>query len=389
MARELEALEARGIRFTLHALRTPGSDARLTDTHLEGPPDYLPEYLYQAPLTVAGAVISALGRSGFAAAFQCFLRDLTLDFSMARARRFGQACVLAQRMGPDVKHIHAHFAHSPTSVARYAAKIRGTGFSFSAHAKDIWTTPDFDLGAKLREARFAVVCNKAGRNRLLNLGAGVRIELVHHGIAAGLVVSKPRPQERDGSSATAPVRIVSVARAVEKKGLKILLQALALLPEGIHFRLDHYGSGELLPELKSMTQQLRLATRVQWHGAVSHAQIIRALDQADLLALSAVVGTDGDRDGIPNVVLEAQARGVCVVAGAAGGIHEAVVDKVSGRLAATGDARQLADLLAELTGSPQQRYQLAANALARDGCLFDAERGYDRLAVLLTKCLEE
>lgn len=387
VARELAALEARDIRFTLHALRAPGSDAKLTDAKVSARPDYLPEYLHRAPLTVAGALISALGRRGFGAAFRCFLRDLGRDFSIARVRRFGQACVLAQRLGPEVKHIHAHFAHSPASVARYAARIRGTGFSFSAHAKDIWTTPELDLAAKLEEARFAVVCNRAGHDRLASLGTGNRPELLHHGIAAGLVVAQPPPQERDGSRAEVPVRLVSVARAVEKKGLKFLLQALAQVPAELQFRLDHYGGGGLLPELKSMTQQLGLSSRVQWHGAVAHEQVVRALDQSDLFVLGAVVSRDGDRDGIANAVLEAQARGVCVVASAAGGISEAVTDKVSGRLVQPGNTRQLAETIAELIASPQQRFQLATNALRRDDRLFDAEKGYDRLALLLTKCL--
>lgn len=386
IARELAALEARGISFSLHALRTPGPDAALVEHRVTAPPQYLPEYLRDAPGRVAHAFAAALRLPGFGAAWRTFRHDLGQEFAAARVRRFGQACVLSQQMPASVRHVHAHFAHSPSSVARYAALMRGITFSISAHAKDIWTAPDWDLRNKLGAAAFVSVCNRAGYERLAALKPA-RLELVRHGIERSLIVAAARAQTRDGSDAHAPVRLISVARAVEKKGLRRLLDALGSLSPAIAFRLDHFGGGELLDELKAKASALGLAERIFWHGPRPHREVLAALDAADLFVLPAVVGNDGDRDGIPNAVMEAQARGVAVLATRVGGIDEAVADGVTGRLIPPGDVAALAATMRALIGDPGLRAQLGAGGLAQAARDYDAEAGYDRIAALLREQL--
>src|SRR6185437_6069471 len=109
-------------------------------------------------------------------------RDLRRDLTPNRLRRFGQALVLAAEMPADVGHLHAHFLHTPASVARYTALMRGLRWSVSAHAKDIWTTPDWEKTEKLAEVSWAVTCSAAGRDHLATLAAARRVDLVHHGI---------------------------------------------------------------------------------------------------------------------------------------------------------------------------------------------------------------
>jgi glycosyltransferase involved in cell wall biosynthesis len=385
IARELAALEARGLRFSLHALRKPGADAVLVAHDVRAEPQYLPEYLRDAPATVACAVAAAARLPGFAAALRAFRADLASEFAGSRVRRFGQACVLAQQMPASVKHIYAHFAHSPSSVARYAALLKGIGFSISAHAKDIWTAPDWDLRRKLGQASFVTVCNRAGHARLAALGGGAKLKLIHHGVARALIAERAPCQARDGRDAGAPVRIVSVARAVEKKGLRRLLDALALMAGESSFRLDHFGGGDLLGELKEKTRALGLENRVSWHGPQPHRDVIAALDQADVFVLPAVIGADGDRDGIPNAVMEAQARGLCVVASRVGGIDETVEDRRTGRLVEPGDVAALAGALVEAAGDPAMRMRLGTAALKHVRSAFDAEAGYDALAAELNE----
>jgi glycosyltransferase involved in cell wall biosynthesis len=382
VARELQGLEARGIEFSLYALRKPGGDAALVDNKVRAAPQYLPEYLHEAPIGVARAFAAARHLSGFRTAWGAFREDLRDEFARARARRFGQACVLATQMPASVRHIYAHFAHSPTSVARYAAMMRGIGFSISAHAKDIWTAPDWDLKRKLTSAAFVTVCNKAGYARLRGLDGAAKIELIHHGLARETIAAMPCPQSRDGSDARDPVRIVCVARAVEKKGLRRLLDALRGL-DGVAWRLDHFGGGDLLPVLKAKSGELGIVDRITWHGPRPHSDVIAALDRSDLFVLPAVVGNDGDRDGIPNALLEAQARGLTVLASRAGGIDEAVEDGRTGRLVAPGDVDQLREALGELIRNPGQRLALGAAALERVRRTGDAEAGYDAIAALL------
>lgn len=383
VARELQGLEARGISFSLHALRKPGGDAALVDNEVRAVPQYLPEHLHDAPMTVARAFLAARRLPGFDTAWRAFRADLACEFARARARRFGQACVLASQMPSSVRHIYAHFAHSPASVARYAALLRGIGFSVSAHAKDIWTAPEWDLKRKLSGAAFVTVCNKAGFERLRAFDPKAPLKLIHHGLSRDVIAGAARAQTRDGTDVRDPVRIVCVARAVEKKGLRRLIDALASLPRETSWRLDHYGGGELLGELKEKSRALGLDGRISWHGPRPHREIIAALDAGDLFVLPAVVGTDGDRDGIPNALLEAQARGLAVVASRVGGIDEAVSEGRTGRLVEAGDVDALQRTLTDLIRTPGARQALGAAALEQVRRTGDAERGYDEIAALL------
>ncbi len=114
VSRELAALECRGIFFNLFSLRKPYSDASMSEHAVVAPVRYIPEYLSEAPVQTLSAVCRAVALPGFALAFTSFLKDLRRDFSSARVRRFGQACILVQLLPTSVQHIHAHFAHSPT-----------------------------------------------------------------------------------------------------------------------------------------------------------------------------------------------------------------------------------------------------------------------------------
>jgi glycosyltransferase involved in cell wall biosynthesis len=261
--------------------------------------------------------------------------------------------------------------------------LRGIGFSIAALAMDIWRARVWDLARKIADASFVTVCNRAGHARLAALGAGEKLKLIHHGVARSLLVSAaPRPT-RDGRDAATPVRFISVARAVEKKGLRRLLDALALLPRDLTFRLDHFGGGDLMAELKAKTQALELQDCVTWHGARPHREVVAALDEADVFVLPAVIGSDGDRDGIPNAVMEAQARGLCVVASRVGGIDEVVRDGVSGCLVEAGDVAELARALTVVARDPALRWRLGEGALAQVARDCDAEASYDAVAALL------
>jgi glycosyltransferase involved in cell wall biosynthesis len=383
VARELEALERRGLAFSLHALRKPARDAALVDYRLAARCHYLPEYLHDEPLRVMRALRAAMHLEGFGRARAVFKSDLAQDWSRARVRRFGQACVLAAQLGPGVRHIHCHFAHSPASVTRYASLMLGIGYSISAHAKDVWTDPAWDLKAKIEGARFVVTCNSAARARLLSLGALRGVELVHHGVDPSIISGHALPMVNDGSDPSAPVRLLAVARAVEKKGLGQLLDSVALMKGRIALRVEHYGDGPLLGQLRQQVVDCGLADLVTLHGARPHRDILDAMDCADLFVFPADIGPDGDRDGIPNALLEANARGLCVVAGDAGGVRDAVEDGVSGALVLRGNAEALAGRIEELGRNPAERCRLATNALTLNARLFDGETGHDRLAGLL------
>ena len=122
---------------------------RICESHLRDRYDLEVIDIYQEPLRVLRAWWRQRRRPGYRAARSAWSRDLRRDPTANRGRRFGQALVLADELPAGTARLHAHFLHTPASVARYAALIRGLGWSCSAHAKDIWTTPDWEKREKL------------------------------------------------------------------------------------------------------------------------------------------------------------------------------------------------------------------------------------------------
>ena len=170
IAQELKALEDRGFRFEIWSLRFPYDD-RTHPIHaqVKARVRYLPEYLYQEPLRVLRGWLRARRMPGYPAARRAWLRDLWRDRTPNRGRRWGQALVMAAEAPAEVRLHYAHFLHTPGSVARYAAMIRGAHWAVSAHAKDIWTIPDWEKREKLADCAFLVTCTGTGAAHLAAL----------------------------------------------------------------------------------------------------------------------------------------------------------------------------------------------------------------------------
>ena len=222
IAQELAALEARGHAFEIWSLRHPYDD-RVHPIHrrIRARARYLPEYLYQEPLRVLAGLWQASLRPGFGRALVAWLRDLARDPTANRGRRFGQALVLARELPPEVRFLYVHFLHTPASVTRYAAMIRGLPWGVSAHAKDIWTIPEWEKREKLAEAEFAVTCTASGAKHLDALAPPGRVTLAYHGLDLGELPDPPAGREAGG-----PFTLISVGRVVAKKGYDDLLDAL-------------------------------------------------------------------------------------------------------------------------------------------------------------------
>jgi glycosyltransferase involved in cell wall biosynthesis len=384
IAQELRALGQRDWRLHLYSLRHP-TDRKVHPLNraVTAPVTYLPEYLWQEPLRVWRAWRAVRQSPGYARAREVWLRDLRRDRTPNRVRRFGQALVLAAERDPAVSHFYAHFLHTPASVARYAALITGLPWSVSAHAKDIWTTPDWEKREKLRDAAWAVTCTRAGADHLQALAPG-KVSLVYHGLDASRFPARttPRPR-RDGTSKRDPVQILSVGRAVPKKGYDDLLAALAQLPSDLHWRFDHIGGGPLLDSLKQKAEALRLSDRVVWRGAQTEEAVRAAYGEADLFVLASRIGEDGDRDGLPNVLMEALSQSCPVIATNVSAIPELVADGVTGVLVPAGDPASLAAAIARMARDPALRTRLAAAGEARVRRDFPLERGVAHIAALL------
>lgn len=383
IAQEIAALERRGLDILIVSLRHP-TDARTHPIHAEirAPLLYLPEYLRDDAMRVLRAWWSVRRLPGYRAARAVWLRDLWRDRTANRVRRFGQALVLAHETPADVVRLHAHFLHTPASVTRYAATMRGLVWSGSAHAKDIWTTPQWDLREKLASCEWLVTCTGTNRDYLDTLAPARRVELVYHGLDLERFPLRPwdRPAS-DGSSPDRPVQILSVGRLVEKKGTDLLLDALALLPPHLHWRLVHVGGGPLREVLGLRAASLGIADRITWRGAMTQDQLLVEYGGSDLFALASRIAQDGDRDGLPNVLMEAQSQGLPCVATDVSAIHELISDGITGVLVEPEAPIALARALEQLIADPARRRILGEAGRARVAASFGMQNNLNRLAV--------
>lgn len=380
IAQEMAALERRGLELLIVSLRRP-TDARRHRLHdtIRARVLYLPEYLLLEPLRVLRAWWKIRQIANYASARRLWLRDLARDPTPNRARRFGQALVLAAELPEDVKHLHAHFLHTPASVTRYAAALLGLPWTGSAHAKDIWTTPEWEKREKLASCEWLVTCTRANREHLAALAPPGKVELLYHGIdLARFPRNAAIGSARDGSSE--PVVILSVARLVEKKGTEILLQALARISPALQWRFVHVGGGPLLKSLQGRAARLGIEQRVTWRGALTQDEVLAEYRKADVFALASRIARDGDRDGLPNVIAEAQSQGLACVATRVSAIPELVRDGQTGILVPENDAEALARALESLIADPARRRALgqAAQTRVREG--FALEPNIDALA---------
>ena len=388
IAQELLGLERAGIDLAIVALRRPTARKRHpVHDEIDAPVSYLPEYLHDEPWRVLKALFAGARRSGFRKAFRVFRRDLGRDLSRNRFRRFGQALVLAAEWPEGGEWLHAHFIHTPASVARYASLLTGVAWTCSAHAKDIWTSREWELAEKTASARWTVTCTAAGYDRLRSsAGHDGAVHLSYHGLDLTRFASftEERPAN-DGSDPAAPVTILSVGRAVEKKGFDILLKALTMLPDNLNWRFEHIGGGSLLEDLRIKAEALGIAGRTAWLGSLAQDEVLARYRQADIFALACRIGKDGDRDGLPNVLVEAASQRLACVSTNISGVPELLTDGVNGLVVPPDDPAGLSNALERVIRDTALRNRLGTAAEERVRTSFDHHTSVSQLVELFEK----
>jgi len=340
------------------------------------------------PLGLARASAAALAQA---------LRSRARPWSRPKkvmAKELLLAIALADRLldAREVRHLHAHFAHGATSVTWLASKITGVPFSFTGHAKDIYSerlNPAGLLRRKLLAARFAVTCTEANRTHLLAVAPEARVHRVYHGLNADfarlLAAQRTRP-ERNGA-----LHVLSVGRLVAKKGFDVLVDAQALLADrGVLADTTVVGGdadGAFGLELVRQVAARGLDGHLRLPGTMSQAALLDEYRRASVFCLPCRVLDDGDRDGIPNVLVEAMAAGVPVVTTRISGIPELVEDGVNGLLVEPDDAQALADALLRVHGDTELRERLAAAGEATVRERFDGEVLARQMAELFREAL--
>ncbi len=391
IAQELVALQEAGHQFDIWSLRHP-TDTKRHPLHdrFKGQVRYLPEYLYQEPRRVWAARAIAQRLPGYAEAYRVWRQDLRRDPTHNRIRRFGQACVLAAELPGATQALYAHFMHTPSSVARYAAIMRDVPWSFSAHAKDIWTSPEWEKREKLQAAThgaaFGATCTAIGAAHLRELADDpARVDLIYHGLD---LARFPSPPDRKLRAADGPFHMISVGRLVEKKGFDHLIDALALLPVTLDWHWTHIGGGALGGVLRDRATAAGIADRISWKGACDQPEVIEAMRGADLFVLPSRVAEDGDRDGLPNVLMEAASQLLPILSTPVSAIPEFITSGTHGILS-DDDPKALADAVLALASDPKATAKMARAAYDRLLAEFRMDPGIARLSDRLNAlCLE-
>jgi len=353
---ELLGLEQRGWRVLPVSVHRPsryliGHDDLLHRTH----------YLYDSDsVTSALRGLSSLLQGGkrLKAAWAWFwadfkqvgvLQGLKLTFQFLAASRL--ADLLAQNR---CVHLHIHFAHVPTQIGMYAAAMLGIPFTVIAHANDI-----FERGLLLREKarRASKFLTISEFNKAYLVRSGVReadVAVVRCGVSFPRRVGKPSPES------AALSKLGTLGRLVEKKGMDVLIRAVARLRDNGHnLELSIVGDGPLRGELEALVSECRLVGTVKFVGGLPHAEVQGWLHGLDLFVLACKPDAQGDMDGIPVVLMEAMSQQVPVVSTRLSGIPELVVDGQTGLLANPGDDEDLAQKLLTMLESAELRKQLA------------------------------
>ena len=363
---EIRALERLGMRLSLFSLlRSEEAHLHPTLQEVRAPVHYMPKRWLDKARVAAGAHLAVVATAPLR-----YLHALGLAISWAaRTRRpfsvgkhFVRAgFVAAHCRKQGVRHLHAHFANAPASVARLASVMCGIPYSFTTHAKDLYLSSKFALSRRVKHASFVLTCTQHNVDYLRSFlppEERDKIRLVYHGIDLSAFTGGAAETPHDS-----PPLILSVGRLVPKKGMSDLLDACRLLRErGVRFRCAVVGEGPLRGELERRIAELGLADQVDLLGAMAHDRLIDLYGKAALFTLACHVTEDGDRDGIPNVLVEAMASRLPVVSTRVSGIPELVEHEVNGVLVEPRDSGALADALQRLLGDPQERARLAAAA---------------------------
>ncbi len=382
---EIRAMERLGARLRIFSLLPPEPPPHHPMVaEVEAPLHGLPQSFVPKIIRLAvahGACLWASPGRYAGALLRAGQWSVTSRAPLAVWKHFARAGFVANECQRNkVAHIHAHFANTPTAVAHFASLMTGLTFSFTAHAKDLYLTPRPIIARRARAAQFVATCTRYNARYLEQVSPGAVIRLIYHGI--DLEQFGTVPAARAGSPPERPL-ILAVGRLVPKKGFNDLIAACSILRHaGAAFQLRIVGAGPLQASLSEQITSLGLQAYVTLAGAMTHAALVGLYHQADIFALAPRIEENGDRDGIPNVIVEAMACGVPVVATDVSGIPELVRDQETGLLVPPRDPNALAGAIQRLLQDRTLAMGLATNGralLERDFDLWNTTRALHQL----------
>ena len=340
-------------------------NAQVASLHLMG---YLRSLVYIAANSGIDEGYTASNR------WECFLQAVHLIYLLVLKER---------RTGKKIDHLHAHFAHDPALIAYLVHSIAGIPFSFTAHARDLYQVPEKVLTDRIRQARAVITCCGSNLEYLNQIAPSQKskFSLVYHGV--NLKDFQPVSNPGTSSPPNGPL-ILSVGRLVEKKGFQDLLEALFIVKKrGEDFRCAIYGAGPLAKQLEEWIEKHGMTGEVSLKGDRTQQELIPLYQNATLFILTPVQTDDGDRDGIPNVLVEAMAVGLPVITTAVAGIPELVEHNLNGLLYQPHDVEGISSGIIELLRNADKRKQLGGVASKKVTEQFDITQAASRLKALL------
>lgn len=376
--REISLLQRRGVALTILSIRRPPQTLSPEQAKRQDDVRYL---LPVSAIRLFLAHISFLARkpaTTVATLFYLLTRphpDLRSRLKTALHFATGvYAAYFLRRVSPDL--IHAHFVDRATTVALVASRLLDIPYSATAHANDIYVNPVLLL-EKMAGAKFVATCTAYNKAHLDSIAGGSlkkKVRLIYHGLD---VCQYDNQHDATSDSMS---RIVSVGQLKEKKGFTYLIDACRRLKEeGRLFDCIVVGEGPLRAALEAEIHNAGLQDVVRLCGAMSHQEVIEQYRQATVFTLPCILSANGDRDGIPNVILEAMAMGLPVVSTRHSGIPEVIRDDYNGRLVPPQDGAALAKVLGELIDDATARHELGRRARETVRRKFSVQTNVDQL----------
>ena len=362
---EILAHEAAGLPIEIFSIRPP------VDTHFQdlisqvrAPVHYLPTSLSKTNDFWRMIADASRRHPTVASRLATMLRHNPADVTAAVA--------LADRaIDSEITHFHAHFATSAADVAWLAHQLTDIPFTLTAHAKDIFheEVDKLALAQKLRAAKATVTVSDFNVDFLTrNFGdAADRVVRIYNGLDLNHFPFFT-PGDREPT-------ILAVGRLVEKKGFDVLIDACSILAaRNLAFRTYIIGDGPLSADLRQQASRLALQDHVEFLGPQPQEEVKTAISDAAVFAAPCVEGADGNRDGLPTVLLESMALGTPCVSTPVTGIPEAVIDGETGLLVPQRDPLALADALQRLILDAELRVKIADAARHHVEETFDIHR---------------
>lgn len=379
---EILELERNGVDLHIYSLKHPNDDRRHADVeHVQAPVDYVP--------AVTWSTVAAYASPHWEVFRWNPKRYLQIATRVIKRRRWGavkrflQAGYIAPKLRQDgITHVHAHFASSATSVAHYLNHLMQMSYSFTAHAKDIYidSVSEDVLVRKMSNASFVVTVSDYNASHLETLAPDASIERIYNGL------DLERFFPNGTHPATRPPLILAVGRLVEKKGFDDLIHACALLCDRhISFRCEIVGTGSEKEKLQTLIRAYKLENLVDLAGPRPREELLKLYPQASVFVAPCVIGQDGNRDGLPTVLIEAMTLGVPVISTPVTGIPELVHDGETGQIVPEKAPEELAAAMQRALEDPAWTREMAKTARVLVEERFDLRRNVAHLRDLFEK----